>query len=297
MTGSAGQRRVPAEFFDRYEVPLLSLGQQRRIADILDTADAAIQQTEALIAKLKQMKDGLLHDLLTRGIDEQGQLRDPVAHPEQFKDSALGPIPEEWQVTELRAICSRITDGAHQSVKTSERGIPFLYVSCVRDGQIAWDQAARISEEVYGSISKGREPKPGLILYTAVGSYGHAALVKDDRPFSFQRHIAYILPERSDVLPRFLANWLNSSWCRLFADEVAVGNAQKTVTLGSLARFPVLLPNSDEQHRITESLDAADARICAEEAYRDKLKLQKQGLMDDLLTGRVRVNELAEVSA
>jgi type I restriction enzyme, S subunit len=68
--------------------------EQCRIANILDTVDAAIQQTEALIAKLKQMKAGLLHDLLTVGVDEHGRLRDPVTHPEQFEESPLGQIPK-----------------------------------------------------------------------------------------------------------------------------------------------------------------------------------------------------------
>ena len=77
------------------------LPEQRRIAEILDTVDDVIQQTEALIAKLKLMKAGLLHDLLTRGIDENGELRDPEAHPEQFKDSPLGRIPREWRLAKL----------------------------------------------------------------------------------------------------------------------------------------------------------------------------------------------------
>ncbi|HLB45524.1 MAG TPA: restriction endonuclease subunit S, partial [Anaerolineales bacterium] len=77
-------------------VPIAPLPEQRRIAEILDTIDAAIQQTDTLIAKLKQRKAGLLHDLLTRGLDQNGELRDPLAHPEQFKDSPLGRIPREW---------------------------------------------------------------------------------------------------------------------------------------------------------------------------------------------------------
>ena len=70
------------------------LPEQHAIAAILDTIDAAIQQTDALIAKLRQMKAGLLHDLLTRGLDENGELRDPVAHPEQFKDVGAGADSE-----------------------------------------------------------------------------------------------------------------------------------------------------------------------------------------------------------
>ena len=68
------------------------------IAAVLETVDEAIAKTEAVIAKLKQVRAGLLHDLLTRGLDENGQLRDPVAHPEQFQDSPLGRIPREWEI-------------------------------------------------------------------------------------------------------------------------------------------------------------------------------------------------------
>ena len=75
-----------------------TLPEQTRIAAMLDTVDEAIAKTEAVIAKLKQVRAGLLHDLLTRGLDENGQLRDPVAHPEQFQDSPLGRIPKEWKV-------------------------------------------------------------------------------------------------------------------------------------------------------------------------------------------------------
>ena len=74
------------------------IDEQHLIADILDTLDTTIRKTEALIAKLKLVKQGLLHDLLTRGVDENGELRDPERHPEQFKDSELGRIPVNWKV-------------------------------------------------------------------------------------------------------------------------------------------------------------------------------------------------------
>src|SRR5439155_12853063 len=69
---------------------------QSRIAAVLDTVDEAIAKMEAVIAKLKQVRAGLLHDLLTSGLDAHGQLRDPVVHPQQFQDSPLGQIPREW---------------------------------------------------------------------------------------------------------------------------------------------------------------------------------------------------------
>jgi type I restriction enzyme S subunit len=78
-------------------VPIPSLSEQQRIAEILDAVDESIRKTEEVIAKLQQMKQGLLHDLLTRGIDDNGELRDPERHPEQFKDSELGRIPRSWE--------------------------------------------------------------------------------------------------------------------------------------------------------------------------------------------------------
>src|SRR6266487_3310290 len=79
--------------------------EQRYISDILDTIDLQILYTEQLIAKLNRQKAGLLHDLLTFGLDEHGQLRDPVAHPEQFKDGVVGTTPVKitkyWEITTL----------------------------------------------------------------------------------------------------------------------------------------------------------------------------------------------------
>jgi type I restriction enzyme, S subunit len=73
--------------------------------EILDTVDAAIQQTEALIVKFKQLSDGLLRDLLTFGLDANGQLRDPAGHADQFRCSPLGPVPVDWETATLGECC------------------------------------------------------------------------------------------------------------------------------------------------------------------------------------------------
>ena len=106
MSGSAGQQRVQAAFFKRFAVPLFPKPEQARIAEVLDTVDEAIHSTEQVIAKLDQVKRGLLHDLLTRGIDDNGEIRDPVRHPEQFKDSPLGRIPKAWEILAVSKLLS-----------------------------------------------------------------------------------------------------------------------------------------------------------------------------------------------
>jgi type I restriction enzyme S subunit len=104
LAGGSALHRLVLRDINRISIPLPSLAEQRRIAAVLDTVDEAIAKTEAMIAKLKQVRAGLLHDLLTRGLDEHGQLRDPIAHPEQFRDSPLGQIPKEWEVLPLERV-------------------------------------------------------------------------------------------------------------------------------------------------------------------------------------------------
>jgi type I restriction enzyme S subunit len=287
------------------EVPSLPLNlpplpEQTRIAAILDTLDDTIRQTEQVIAKLQQMKQGLLHDLLTRGIDENGEVRDPEHRPYLFKDSVLGRIPRGWDVRKLCEVTTRITDGTHQAVVTVDEDddtVPFLFVSCVRDGLIHWSKGANITSATYREICRGREPVAGMLLYTAVGSYGHAAVVLDDRKFAFQRHLACIYPNESLLSPAYCGHWLNGPQAKRHADNVALGNAQKTVTLGVLSHYPIAMPALSEQKTIAAVLADADRTIEREFSEVGKLLVLKQGLMDDLLTGRVRTPATIEVAA
>lgn len=286
-------KEISGKNFAGIIVPRPEQDEQALIAAILDTIDDAIRYTKLLIEKLKQIRAGLMHDLLTYGIDENGDLRDPKRNPDQFTESKLGIIPNTWSIKSLEGVSTRLTDGTHEGAKSSPDGtIPFLYVSCIRDERIYWEYAGSITEDVYERISKGREPQKDLILYTVVGSYGYAAIVEDDRKFSFQRHIAYISPDQDKVSPQFLEAWLNSDYCRAYADRVALGNAQKTITLGELEKYPVPVPPFIEQKLIADVLVRSRDSIFSEQHHLEKLQLLKQGLMDDLLTGQVRVLDL-----
>jgi len=274
--------------------------EQDRIVEFLSSLDEAIRWTERLIAKLELMKQGQLDDLLTRGISEGGALRDPERHPEQFRESVLGRIPIHWDVTTLGSVARRITDGTHQAVRTvseGEENIPFLYVSCIRDGEIIWQSAGRIDRATYTTISKGREPDSGMVLFTAVGSYGHAAGIHEFTEFAFQRHIACIYPNADLVDSRFLAYWLNGEVCKRHGDRVAIGNAQRTVTLAELARYPVAVPPLDEQLAIAGLIRGVDTLLADERALLLKSGLLKQGFINDLLTGRVRMTKLSRGDA
>ena len=164
-----------------------SLPEQRRIAEILDTLDEAIRKTEQVIAKLQQMKQGLLHDLLTRGIDENGELRDPERHPEQFKDSALGRIPREWEVAPFE----RNSWPGRPFLKTGpfgsslkgehwvETGVPVITIGALGEGEFI------ASELLFISVRKAAElaayaVEPSDIVFSRVADVGRSVVVTDD---------------------------------------------------------------------------------------------------------------------
>jgi type I restriction enzyme S subunit len=275
--------------------PPVGFPEQEVIAQILDTLDTAICETEALIDKLKAVKQGLLHDLLTRGIDANGQLRPPQSEaPQLYKESPLGWIPREWELSPLGNISSRIGDGVHYAVERSHDGVPFLFVSCVRNGKIDWQGASFVPPKTYLEISKRSKPVKGMVLFTVVGSYGHAAHVDDELDFGFERNIAFVIPNSKYLHSRYLFYSVSSEAARTQVERLVIGNAQKVLTLAALNSIVVPLPSLSEQAQIISRLDALNERQEHEQFAFEKLLVQRKGLMDDLLTGRVRVTPLLE---
>jgi type I restriction enzyme, S subunit len=294
MTGSAGQRRVPADFFRRFRVPVLPLPEQRRIAEVLDTADEALRQTEALIAKLKQMKQGLLHDLLTRGLDENGELRDPVARPEQFKDSPLGRIPRGWEATTIRScLTGNPQNGLYKPAEQIGRG-----ALLIGQTSITADRTLDVSVARRAVTTSQELERFGLIegdilvsrVFATLSGVGLPAYVtRLPEPGAFESNMMRLRPDRSVISPRLLFEVLRTKRVRATVAAVASLSNQASINQQGLNPIRIPVPPMAEQKNILKVLSAHDARIRAEEAYRDKLQLLKKGLMQDLLTGRVRV--------
>ncbi len=297
MTGSAGQRRVPASFFGEFEVPFLPLPEQRRIVEILDTIDEAIQKTESLISKLKAMKQGLLHDLLTRGLDENGKLRDLKAHSEQFRDSPLGGIPKVWEVEKLGDVCQR----SGGSVQTGpfgsqlhakdykDSGIPIITVEHLGDNEIIHNNLPLVGSMDYERLGRYRLVT-GDLVFSRVGAIDRCVYVSEqENGWLFSGRCLRVRTGGKLVNPSFLSFQLNSYASRKWILNHAVGSTMACLNTAILSEVPVSLPAIQEQRAIALLLDAHDACIRTEEQYRDKLKLQKKGLMQDLLTGKVRV--------
>ena len=269
---------------------LPSPNEQRRIAEILDTIDEAIQKTEALILKLKTIKQGLLHDVLTRGLDKNGKLRDPKAHPEQFKNSPLGRIPKEWVIQELGKAAPKIQDGTHFSPKTTSGPFRYLTSKNIRFGHVDLSDCGWISKKEHEAIYSRCDVRYGDVLLTKDGANtGNAAINNLNEPVSLLSSVAFIRCDDRILHSEYVFHYLLSPGCQQRIKDLMSGNAITRLTLERIKSFAIPVPDIKEQLKIVEPLNSHDARIRTEEQYRDKLKLQKKGLMHDLLTGKVRV--------
>lgn len=176
-----------------------------------------------------------------------------------------------WEKVKLNDICSSIYDGDHNAPPKSDTGVPFVTISNIdaADGSIDFSNTAHVPNSYFESLKPERKPRPGDVLYSVVGSFGIPSLVKDQKPFVFQRHVAILRPN-DRIEPEYLYYSMKSRNFYHWADSVAIGAAQRTVTLGQLREKTIALPPLPVQSRIAGVLSAHDKLI---ENNRRQIKL------------------------
>jgi len=215
-------------------VPVPPPTEQRRIAEVLDCAEALRAQRRSAIAQL---------DTLTQSIFLE-MFGDPISNP------------KGWPTATLETLCCRITDGTHQPPEWSSSGHPFLFVSNIVSGEINFDTEKFISDETHSELTRRCPIEQGDVLYSTVGSYGVPAVVRSTRKFAFQRHIAHLKPDRAVLDPEYLRVALASPPLRRQADSAARGMAQKTVNLADIRKFVVFRPELQVQRDFTRGVAA-----------------------------------------
>ena len=273
----------------RFTVPLLPLNEQPIVSAILDTLDTTIRQTEAIIDKLKQVKQGLLHDLLTRGIDANGELRPPQSQaPLLYRDSPLGWIPREWDCKELAELAATYAGG------TPPRDIPGCF-----GGDIPWVKSAEVNRtsicatderitELGLRRSSAKWVPPGTPLVAMYGATAGVVSWLAIRATTNQAVLAVVPNSGHDG--RWLYWALTFSARRLMAS--VQGSGQPNLSKSTIDALTLAVPSYADQVVVATILDQIEARLACETKQLGKLGAEKQGLMDDLLTGRVRVTSL-----
>jgi type I restriction enzyme S subunit len=272
-----------------FQISLPTRSEQRRIAEILSTVDEAMEQTEALVGKLEQMKAGLMHDLFTRGVTPDAHLRPTRQQaPHLYHETPLGWLPKEWRAELLDNLSER------GSGHTPNRHRPDFW-----NGGIKWVSLAdswrldrlyisetdkEISSAGIANSSAVLHP-PGIVVLSRDAGVGKSAITTSSMAVS-QHFMCWRCGPNLDN--HFLYYWLQSQK-RIF-ENIATGTTIPTIGLRFFKHYRIAAPvDVKEQQRIGSILQATDAKLFALEDDLAKLRQQKQGLMQDLLTGRVPV--------
>ena len=272
-----------------------SPGEQSKIAEVLSTVDRVIEQSETLITKQQRIKTGLMQDLLTRGIDEHGNLRSEQTH--KFKDSPLGRIPVEWDIASLGLVAESVTSGSRGWAKYyREEGALFIRIGNLTREHIN----LRLDDLVFVQPPESAEGlrtavQAGDLLISVTADLGIIGVIPNGFVEGYvNQHIALARLLPADVSARFVG-WFLSSWeGRAQFDRLNESGAKAGLNLPTVRSLLFPRPDVDEQHRIAVAIDAcvriADQHACSLQ----KLRALKRGLMQDLLTGNRRVTPLLE---
>lgn len=154
---------------------------------------------------------------------------------------------EDATATGLDNICLKITDGTHQSPQFVNEGVPFLFVSNIVNNKINYKTEKFITREEYQLLIKRTPIEVGDVLLTIVGSYGNPAVVESVKEFCFQRHIAYIKPNKEQINSYYLYTALQTPYVRRQIDIKVKGIAQKTLNLSELKKIRINIPKMEKQ--------------------------------------------------
>lgn len=273
-------------------VPAFEVAKQEKLAHIFTSIDTAIEKTEALIAKYQQIKAGLMHDLFTRGVLPNGQLRPPREQaPELYQETAIGWIPKEWRESDCAtefAIESGITLGPHR--RPHRRPHAYLRVANVYRDELRLDDLALLELLPNESVSLLQEFDLLVVEGHANRSeIGRCAMVTADAAgLLFQNHLFRLRPHRLN--PHYALHWLNSHYAiRHWEVKCSTSSGLNTINRRMLGSLRVAVPSAEEQFLIAQKAASAKCRIELESRKLQKLRSQKLGLMQDLLTGKVAV--------
>ena len=285
FVGTAGQQRVRPEILKDLPIHLPPLAEQRAIAAVLDSIDDAIERTDAVIAATEQLRDSLLHELLTRGV--------PGWHTEWREAPGIGTIPADWEVVRLGEVCQSPRYGAAAPAQSFDRGLPrYVRITDITDDGRLLNEDAASADPL---LVAGYELKPGDLLFARSGAtVGKTYLYRpEDGPCVYAGYLIRFRCFRSTLLPEFLERCTRSHYYRRWVESMFRAGAQPNINAAEYSSLPIPIPSLSEQHAIAALLDGVDRAIERGREEREKLKVLKESAADALLTGRVRVSIVA----
>jgi type I restriction enzyme S subunit len=262
--------------FQDLEVFAPPLPEQQKIAAILTSVDEVIEKTQSQINKLQDLKKATMNELLSKGI----------GHTE-FKDSELGRIPKSWDTPLLDKVSKRGSGHTPSKDKSEYWDGGVLWVSLsdshLLDNGYIHKTSKIISELGIKSSSAVLHPA-GTVIMTRDAGVGKSAILATKMAVS-QHFISWFCDEKID-------NWYLYYFLQKMKpvfENIAMGSTIKTIGLPYFKKLRIPCPPISEQRAIRNHLLSIDQNIAQKSVHLGKLKTLKKALMQDLLTGKVRV--------
>jgi type I restriction enzyme S subunit len=266
-------------------LPLPPLPEQKRIAEILTTVDEAIEKTAQIIEKTKEVKKGLMQKLLTRGIGHK-----------KIKRTEIGEIPGEWKIEKI----ANLAKENKGSIKIGPFGSQLKKAEMVDSGIRVYGQENVyrknfntgeyfITSEKFQKL-KTVEIFPGDVLITMMGTIGDCCVVPSDiEKGIMDSHLMRIQAEKT-INPYYLARLIRESLIvRKQIVEMSQGGIMGGLNLSIVKEIKIPVPSLEEQTQIENIMTRVDIKIENEQTYKSELEQIKKGLMQVLLTGKIRV--------
>lgn len=249
-------------------VDLPSLPEQKKIAEILSTWDKAIETTEMLLANAEAQKKALMQQLLT------GKRR-------------LKGFEGEWREVPLRKILHKVIDYRGKAPPKSEIGIPLITARNVRSGHLSFGQREYIEANSYDDWMNRGLPQEGDILFTTEAPLGNVAMFPASGKYALGQRIITLRTNEA-ASPGYLFQFLLSSLGQQRILAKSSGSTALGIKSREFEKILVPLPSLAEQQTIADVLSTCDAEIEVDKKQLEALKVEKQALMQQLLTGKRR---------
>ena len=247
----ATMKHIVKKDFDNTAIPFPALEEQEKIAQTMNRISRIISDRQQQLQKLDELVNA-------RFVEMFGDCKSMVS---------------------MNELCSIITDGTHQPPRFQESGIPFIFVSNLVGNVVTYNAEKFISEDTYAELYKRTPIEIGDLLLSTVGSYGHPAVVTEDRKFLFQRHIAYLKPRHNMVNSFYLHSALLAPDGQRQIEEKVKGIAQKTLNLSEIKKIVVPLPTIEEQNQFEKFVNQIDKSKVAVQKALDEAQLLFDSLM------------------
>jgi type I restriction enzyme, S subunit len=288
----SGREGLNFEALNNFVIPDIKLKKQIRIADFLEhkTAkiDELIAQKECLIKLYEEEKAAIINQAVTKGIDPDAKLKDSGV-------DWLGEIPEGWEVTALKRLVIKITDGEHISPKFTQSGMPFLSAKDVRDGYVQIPDDKFVDYEDGLRFRRRCDPEFNDILLVSRGAtVGRVAVIDTNVEFCLLGSVILLKPT-GEILSLYLFYSLKNKLVQEYFLHSSQSSAQQAIYLEKVATLFLAIPTIEEQSAIVGFIEKEivriDAKITKTKCIIELQKEYRTALISEVVTGKLDVRD------